>query len=83
MVKVLAIILLTGSLVCFASGSALAECSDTDFNGDGATNEADLEILKSLIGANEDLEGFSPVVDLNDDGQIDLADFNLFIGCTS
>jgi hypothetical protein len=82
MMKVLGATLLMGSVVLLASSNVSADVScDTDFNGDGVTNETDLEILKNYIGANEDLEGYTPVVDLNDDGQIDLADFNIFLNC--
>jgi hypothetical protein len=82
MMKVLEATLLVGSLVLLASGSAFAEIScDTDFNGDGATNETDLEILKNYMGATEDDEGYTPVVDLNDDGRVDMADLNAFLSC--
>jgi len=82
MMKVLGATLLVGSLVLLASGSASADIScDTDFNGDGATNETDLEILKNYVGATEDDEGYSPVVDLNDDGRVDIADVNAFLNC--
>lgn len=83
MLKVLGATLLMGSLILLAGGSASANisCERTDFNGDGVIDDTDYEILKSYIGANEDLEGYSPVVDLNDDGQIDLADFSIFTDC--
>ena len=83
MTKVLGTTLLMGSLVLFASGSASAGSCETDFNGDGVTNEADFEILKSHMGGNDDYDDFSPAVDLNDDGEIDLADLNVYIGCTN
>ena len=82
MMKVLAAALLMGSVVLLTSSNVSADIScDTDFNGDGVTNETDFEILKSYMGGNEDLEGYTPIVDLNDDGQIDLADLNLFLNC--
>ena len=82
MMRVLGAALLMGSLMLFATGSASADvCSATDFNGDGVTDDTDYEIFKSYFGANEDLEGYSPVVDLNDDGQIDFADLSIFTDC--
>ena len=81
MTKVLGATLLVGSLILFAGGSSADVSCETDFNGDGVTNETDLEILKSYLGANEDLEGYTPVVDLNADGEVDLADFTAFMDC--
>ena len=80
--KVLGAALLMGSLVLLASGSASADIScATDFNGDGVTDEADFEILKSQLGVNDDIEGYSPLVDLNDDGLIDFDDVAIFTDC--
>ena len=83
MTKVLGTTLLIGSLVLLASGSASADACATDFNGDGVTNEADFEIFKSQFGNNEDWGDFAPAFDLNDDGEIDLLDFNIYISCTN
>ena len=83
MLKVLGATLLVGSLVLLASSHAFAnDACQTDFNGDGVTDEADYEIMKSYIGARDDLEGYSAVVDLNHDGLIDLADFSIFTNCS-
>jgi hypothetical protein len=82
MMKVLGATLLMGSLVLLASGTASADVScETDFNGDGVTNEADFEILKSQMGATEDHEGYWPAVDLDGDGQVGLSDLNVFLNC--
>jgi hypothetical protein len=71
-----------GSLVLLGSGAASASVScETDFNGDGVTNETDFEILKSQMGATDDQEGYSPAVDLDGDGQVGLSDLNVFLNC--
>ena len=81
MMRVLGATLLTLTLT-FLAGGAVADIScDTDFNGDGVTNETDFEILKNYMGATDETEGYSPIVDLNADGRIDVADLNAFLGC--
>ena len=79
--KVLGAALLIGSFVFLASGIASAGSCDTDFNGDGVTNESDFDILKAVIGSSEGGEGYSPVVDLNGDGEIDLVDLTVYLSC--
>ncbi len=81
MMRLFGATLLTLTLT-FLTGAASANIScDTDFNGDGVTDEIDFEILKNYIGATDETEGYTPIVDLNADGRIDMADLNAFLGC--
>ncbi|MHA7838980.1 MAG: dockerin type I domain-containing protein [bacterium] len=86
MVKVLGAAVLAASVLLLGGGmsasAAEGACGLTDFNSDGVTNEADLEILKSYMGATEDDEFYEAVVDLDADGEIGLGDFNLFLSCS-
>ena len=80
--KVLRPTLLAASLIFFASAfSANASC-DTDFNGDGVTDELDFEIFKSQFGSFDDGDSFAVAADLNADGTVDLDDFNIFLECS-
>ena len=64
-----------------ASGVSAGVPCDTDFNGDGMIDEADLEILKTHIGSTDEDEDYAPAVDLDGDGVVGLMDFNLFLTC--
>jgi len=81
MFKVLGASLLAGSLILFAGATSASATCETDFNGDGVTDEADFEILKSSFGSVDYGDDFPVAVDLNADGAIDLADYNIFVDC--
>ena len=77
--------LLSGGLFAaalFYGFSASAENScQTDFNGDGVTHEADVEILRSSLGKAEGQEGYVAAADLDGSGTVTTADYSLMLGC--
>ena len=66
--------LLSGGLFAAAilfGFTATAENScQTDFNGDGVTNEADVAILQSTLGKSQSDEGFVAAADLDGSGTV-------------
>lgn len=81
MIKTLTTTLLAGSALLFAVSASAQNACATDFNGDGATNAADVEIFKSYMGATDDTSGFDPAVDLDGDGEVGLKDYNILLSC--
>lgn len=73
--------LLAGSALLFAVSASAQDACFTDFNGDGTTNEADVEIFKSYMGATEDDAGFEAAADLDGDGEVGLSDYNILLSC--
>lgn len=77
--------LLSGGLFAAAilfGFTATAENScQTDFNGDGVTNEADVAILQSTLGKSQSDEGFVAAADLDGSGTVTTADYGIFLGC--
>jgi hypothetical protein len=72
--------LIMASLVLFA-GTAMAGDCNTDLNGDGATNEADVAIFQGALGKSAGEEGFVAGADLNGDGTVTAADYGIFLSC--
>ena len=60
-----------------AAPAALA--AEGDFNGDGAANEADREILVAAVGTTAGDEGFLAAADHDGDGTITLVDVGYFL----
>lgn len=70
------------SLLVFATAAqAQQQSCETDFNDDGVTDEADVEILRSVLGAQSSDAGYLARVDLNGDGVISIADYGILLGC--
>jgi hypothetical protein len=67
-------LLLAALLVAASVFAASADCRG-DFNGDGVIDEADYEILKAAMGAEEGDVDYAPHIDLDDDGVIGGTDF--------
>ena len=81
MAKVWGSCLLAASLVLFAGASFAENACETDFNGDGVTDEADVEIFQSVLGSQESDEGFLAAADLDGDGSVTAADYGIFLSC--
>lgn len=79
MIRILGAVMLAGGV--FWVGSASAQSCQTDFDGNGVTDEADFEILRAHFGAIEGDETYSAAVDLDGDGEIGLGDLNVFNSC--
>lgn len=77
--------LLSGGLFAaalFYGFTASAENScQTDLNGDGVTNEADVAILQSSLGKSQGDEGYVAAADLDGSGSVTTADYGIFLSC--
>jgi hypothetical protein len=81
MIKFLGSVLLTASVMLFA-GSAMAQsCGNTDFNGDGVTDPADVAIFQSALGSQEGDENYLAAADLDGDGAVTAADYGIMLAC--
>jgi len=66
----------------FLAGPSLAQDScETDFNGDGATDASDVEILQAALGSFEGDDNFVAAVDLDGDGAVNVADYGIMLSC--
>jgi hypothetical protein len=77
--------LLSGGLFAAAlfygfSASAGNSCQ-TDLNGDGGTNEADVAIIQSSLGKAAGDEGYVAAADLDGSGSVTAADYGIFLSC--
>jgi hypothetical protein len=73
--------LLALSLMLFASAAFAQDSCATDFNGDGVTDESDVEIFQGTLGKQEGDEGFVAAADLDGDGSVTSADYAIFLSC--
>lgn len=53
----------------------------TDLNGDGVTNEADVAIFQSSLGKGQGDEGYVAGADLDGSGTVTTADYAIFLSC--
>lgn len=81
MIKFLGSTLLMAGVVLIAGLASAQECANTDFNGDGATDAADLEIFRSALGSAEGDDRYFAAADLDGDGGITPADYSLILAC--
>jgi Dockerin type I domain len=90
MLRLLAKALGSSSLVLFAGAffatalvatTAIAGDCNTDLNGDGATDEADVAIFQGTLGKSAGDEGYVSAADLNGDGTVTAADYAIFLSC--
>lgn len=72
--------LMMASVVLFA-GTAMAGDCNTDLNGDGVTNEADVELFQSSLGKAEGDEGYVAAADLDGSRSVTAADYGIFLSC--
>lgn len=82
MIKVWGISLIAAGLTLVA-GAAYAQdaCVDTDLNGDGVTDAADVEILKAAMGSTEGDANFDAGADFDGDGSVNTIDFGILLSC--
>jgi hypothetical protein len=81
MISPLKIALVAASAMVFVGSASAQNACFTDFNGDGVTDAADVELFKAYMGSTEDDAGFQPAADLNGDGEVGLADYNILLSC--
>jgi hypothetical protein len=79
MFKIFGSSLIAAGIVLFAS-TAIAGC-ETDYNGDGQTNEADVEIFKGALGSSEGDDAYLAGADLNGDGSVTVLDYGILLSC--
>lgn len=70
--------LVASSLV--ANTAHAGECN-TDLNGDGTTDDADVAIFQATLGKSAGDEGYAAGADLNGDGTVTAADYAIFLSC--
>lgn len=68
-------------LALFASAANADTVCDTDYNGDGVTNDADAEIFQSALGSQEGDENYFEQADHDANGVITATDFAVFLSC--
>lgn len=73
--------LVAAGVVLFASAAFAADDCDTDYNGDGVTDAADIEILQAALGSLEGDEAFVAQADHNGDGEITVLDYGILLSC--
>lgn len=73
--------LLVAGLVAFAFAANAENSCQTDLNGDGLTNEADVEIFQSTLGKTAGDEGYVAAADLDGSGTVTAVDYGIFLGC--
>lgn len=62
------------------SASAQSSCQ-TDLNGDGVTDEADVAIFQSSLGKGAGDEGYVAAADLDGSGTVTSVDYGIFLSC--
>lgn len=67
-------------LVLFAA-SAQADSCETDYNGDGVTNDVDAEIFMAALGSQEGDENYNVLADHDENGSVTATDYAYFLGC--
>jgi len=68
-------------LALFALTANADTVCDTDYNGDGVTNEADAEIFQSALGSQEGDDNYFEQADHDANGVITATDFAVFVSC--
>jgi hypothetical protein len=67
--------------VFFAGAAVAGNSCDTDYNGDGATDTADVEILQAALGTQNGDDAFVAQADLDGDGFISVKDYGIMLRC--
>ncbi len=73
--------LVTAGLVFFASASFAQNACDTDFNGDGTTDAADVAVFQSALGSSEGDDNYLAQADLDGDGEVNTIDYGIMLSC--
>jgi len=74
-------VLIASAGILFAQASFAQNACDTDFNGDGTTDEADFEILKDAYGSSDGEDRYVAAADLNGDGSVTTLDYQIMLRC--
>lgn len=81
MLKVWGSGLVAAGLVLFAGVSFAQDACDTDFNGDGVTDAADVEIFQSALGSSAGDDTYVAQADLDGDGEVNTIDYGIMLSC--
>ncbi|MBJ20283.1 MAG: hypothetical protein GY910_09830 [bacterium] len=73
--------LIAAGLVLFAGVSFAQDDCGTDFNGDGITDVADIEVLQAALGSLEGDDDYVAAADLDGDGEVTVADYGIMLSC--
>jgi hypothetical protein len=73
--------LVAASLVFFASASFAQNACETDFNGDGTTDAADVEVMQSALGSAVGDDNYVAQADLDGDGEVSTVDYGIMLSC--
>ncbi len=68
--------------VVLMAGASFAESDcNTDYNGDGVTDESDVAALQAALGSSEGDDNFLAQADHDGDGEITVLDYGLLLSC--
>ena len=70
-----------GLIVSLASASFAQNSCDTDFNGDGATDAADVAVLQAAMGSAAGDDNYVAQADLDGDGEVNTIDYGIMLSC--
>ena len=73
--------LATACAVLFAGVAVAGDDCNTDYNGDGATDHVDVEMLEGALGTASGDDDFLAQADHDGDGFITVADFAVLLRC--
>lgn len=75
--------LLVSATLLLLSGTAFAQgVCEGDYNGDGVTDAADVEIFRSALGSVEGDKEYFRAADIDGDGAVTSADYAIFLACS-
>ena len=81
MIKLLGNVLLTASVILFAASASAQSCGNTDLNGDGATDAADVEIFQSALGSQDGDDNYLAAADFDGNGAVTASDYGVLLSC--
>lgn len=81
MIKFFGSALLTAGVIFFAGSASAQSCGDTDLNGDGTTDAADVAVFQSALGSQSGDDNFIAAADLDGDGAVTAADYGILLSC--
>jgi len=81
MIRTLGTVLCAAGLLLAAGSAQAQEACDTDYNGDGMTNSADVEVFQAALGSQAGEEGYLAQADHDGDGQVTTLDYGVLLDC--